>query len=61
MEKKIPKYLVFNLIKNNFDFDQIKIMYYLNLLYKDNDLNPFNEDFINFSGDDEEGDESKKN
>ncbi|SHL92378.1 hypothetical protein SAMN05444360_1064 [Chryseobacterium carnipullorum] len=48
IEKKIAKYKAFVLIKENFNYKELKIMYYISLLYKDEDPNPFNEDFINF-------------
>ncbi|MDV7696786.1 hypothetical protein N6B72_07635 [Chryseobacterium soli] len=49
IEKKISKYKAFVLIRDNFNYGELKIMYYLNLLYKDEESNPFNEDFINYS------------
>ncbi|SKC13132.1 hypothetical protein [Chryseobacterium balustinum] len=52
IDKKIPKYVAFVLIKTNFNYDEQKIMYYLNLLCKNEEPNPFNEDFINYSEDD---------
>lgn len=52
IERKISKYEAFILIRNNFNYDHAIVMYYINLLYKDDEPNPFNEDFVNFSGDD---------
>lgn len=49
IDRKIPKYVVFVLIKTNFNYDEEKIMYYLNLLSNNEESNPFNEDFINYS------------
>ncbi|MBB4808260.1 uncharacterized membrane protein YgaE (UPF0421/DUF939 family) [Chryseobacterium defluvii] len=47
IEKKVSKYQAFVLIRDNFNYKQLEIMYYLNLLYKDEEPNPFNEDFMN--------------
>jgi hypothetical protein len=47
MEHNVHRNVALQLIRINFNYEYPEIIHYLDIIYKDQSTNPFNDDFIN--------------